>query len=101
AGAVDVALHDVPAEPGGGRDRALEVHPVARGQVADGRLVQRLAHHVGGERGRSAGGRERRDGEAAAVDRDRVAERGVLEDGGCGDGDPDRVALVLDGGDRA
>src|SRR4029079_2148594 len=89
------------AEPRGGRDRTLEVHPVARRQLADGGLVQRLAHHVGGERVRSAGGRDGGDGEAAAVDRDRVAERGVLEDGTRGDGEPDRVALVLDGGDGA
>ena len=41
------------------------------------------------------------DGEAAAVDRDRVAEHGALEHGGGRDGEPDRVALVGDLGDGA
>ena len=43
----------------------------------------------------------RGDGQAAAVDGDRVAETGVLEHGGGAHGEADRVALVLDGLDGA
>ena len=40
ADAVDVALHEVPAEAVGQADRALEVHLVARLQVAEARALQ-------------------------------------------------------------
>ena len=48
-GAVDVALHDVSAQPLVGGDGALEVDPVAGLHAHDGRgLVERLLHDVGG-----------------------------------------------------
>ena len=61
------------------------------GQGAERGLRQRLVHHVGGE-GLTLLGRH---GEAAAVDRDRVAQRGVAGDEGAADREPDRVTLVL------
>ena len=46
ADAVDVALHDVAAEPRVRRDGALEVDPAAGPQRAEAAAVEGLAHHV-------------------------------------------------------
>src|SRR5918995_3809647 len=76
ADAVDVALDDVPAEPVERPDGPLEVHAVADGPSAD--------RGAGGSLGRDVGlppaGAHLDDGQAAAVDGDRVADLGVLED---------------------
>ena len=69
AGAVDVALHDVPADPvaeGGG---ALDVDAIAGRDAAEGTRRDRDAHHIRGE----PVGSLVDDGEAHAADRDRVA----------------------------
>jgi hypothetical protein len=47
AGAVHVPLHDVPAQPAVDCRGALQVHPIADVQVAQGRPVQGLGHHIG------------------------------------------------------
>ena len=69
AGAVDVALDDVAAEPVAGAQRQLEVDRVARPERAERAAPQRLLHHVGGEA--VTVGLDRR--QADAVDRHRVA----------------------------
>ena len=97
ADAVDVTLDDVAAEPGGRGDRALEVDLVARLDAGEAGLVERLLHDVGGPRVAVALG----DGQAAAVDGDRVAQPGVREDVLGMDGEPDGITLVLDPGDGA
>ena len=97
ADAVDVALHDVTAEALLGGDGSLEVDPVAGVDLVERRLVERLLHHVGGP----GTALDRDDGQAAAVDRDRVAEAGAVEHGVGGDGETDRVGEVVDRGDGA
>ena len=97
ADTVDVALDDVAAEPLVDGDGAFEVDPVAGGHAAERGLVERLLHQVGGP----AAVAELGDGQAAAVDGDRVAQARALEHGGRGDGEPDGVALVGDLGDGA
>ena len=97
ADAVDVTLDDVAAEPGGRGDRALEVDPVARLDAGEAGLVERLLHDVGGPGVAVALG----DGEAAAVDGDRVAQPGIRQHVLGVDGEPDGIALVLDPGDGA
>ena len=97
ADAVDVALHDVAAEALVDGDRALEVDPVTRCHSCERGLVERLLHEVGGP----ATVAELGDGEAAAVDRDRVAQPGALEHRAGLDGEPDGIALVGDLGDGA
>ena len=80
ADTVDVALDDVAAEPRVRGDRALEVDPVAGLDAVQAGLVEGLLHDVGGPGVAVALG----DRQAAAVDGDRVAEPGVLEDVGRG-----------------
>src|SRR5919107_181145 len=84
ADAVDVALHQVPAEPGVRGDRALQVDRVAGTQGAQAAAAEGLGHHVGGPLlGRAVAPRTRPgepgDGEADPVDGDRVAQRHALE----------------------
>src|ERR671910_2051963 len=73
---VDVALHDVAAEAVEQPHGPLEVDPVAGGPVAD--------RGAGGGLGRDVrlppAGAHLDDGQATAVDGDRVADLGVLED---------------------
>ena len=97
ADSVHVALDDVAAEPGLRGHRTLEVDPVAGLDTAQARLVERLLHDVGGPRVAVALG----DGQAAAVDGDRVAEPGVGQHVLGVDGQPEGVALVLDPGHGA
>ncbi len=97
AGAVDVALDDVPAEPLLRGDRALEVDPGAGPERPERGLVERLAHHVGGEDLAVVA----HDREAAAVDGDRVAVARVGDDQRPAHAQAYGVALVLDGLDGA
>src|ERR1700730_8054197 len=77
AGAVDVTLHEVAAEPVGQPQRPLEVDGVAGGELAERRAAQCLDDVVGGPP--PVADVHRR--EAAPVDGDRRAERRVLEHG--------------------
>ena len=61
------------------------------GERPERALGERLVHHVGGERLALTGG----DGQADAVDGDRVAQVRVAGDHRAAHGEPDRVALVL------
>ena len=85
---VDVALHQVPAEPAADGRGAFQVDRAARGQHAERRAAQGLAHHVGGEDAVDVVD----DGQADAVDRDRVAVPRVRGDHGPAHGDDGRVA---------
>src|SRR4051812_30713502 len=67
--AVDVPLHDVPAEPVGRAQRQLEVHFRAFTDLRQRGPPQRLVHDVGGED--PVG--DRSGGQADAVDGDRIA----------------------------
>src|SRR5436190_2218221 len=67
--AVDVALHDVAAEPVGGAQRQLEVDLRPRLHLPERRAAQRLVHDVRAEQLSSA---HPHGGQADAVDRDRV-----------------------------
>jgi hypothetical protein len=89
AGGIDVALHDVPAEPCVSRDGALEVDTAAGFEGTQRRQVEALLHDVGRER---VGG-PLDDGQAASVDGDGVAVTGVAHDLGAADGQPHRVPL--------
>ena len=77
ADGVDVAQHEVPAEPIAERHRPLEVDDVSRHEATDHRAGERLAADVG----RPPPVAEVDDGEAAAVDGDRGADRGIVEHG--------------------
>src|SRR6185437_10854994 len=48
-GAIDVALHQVPAEPVAQLRRSLQVQPIAAPGGAQARTAQRLADHIGAE----------------------------------------------------
>ena len=91
---VDVALHEVAAEPVGEPHRAFEVHAVADRQRADRGAGERLGDGIRGE----APLAQRHHGEAAAVHRDRRAELGVVEHRG---GRELQARAVLDRLDRA
>src|SRR4051794_36211836 len=67
---VDVALHDVAAQPVGGTQRELEVDGAVGLERSERGAPQRLVHHVGAEELAAA---QADDGQADAVDRDRVA----------------------------
>ena len=84
ADAVDVALHDVAAEAVLRPDRPFEVDPVPRLAVAEGGALERLV----GDVGLPPAGALRHEGEATAVDRDRVAQPGAVEHGGGRDPHP-------------
>src|SRR5215211_2825469 len=92
-----MTLREVSPHPLVGGDRALEVDAVAGGDLRQRGLVEGLLHDVRGP-GRAVGGH---DGEAAAVDRDRVTQVDVVEHGVRLDGQPDRVTQVVDVGDGA
>src|SRR6478609_4963461 len=79
-----MSLHDVPTEPGCGRDGAFEVDCVAHRQLTDGRAQQRLGHYIDGE---CVGGGTN-DGETDPGHRDRVAVRHVRGDLGSPHGEP-------------
>ena len=86
------------AEPIAERHRPLEVDDVARHEATDHGAGERLAAHVG----RPPPVADLDDGEAAAVDRDRGADRGVVEHGGGRDHEARRgVGAVSDRGDVA
>src|SRR2546423_2177656 len=97
ADAVDVALDDVAAEAVGQPDGPFEVDPVAGAQGSEGGAAQRLLHGVG----RPPAVAELHGGEAAAVDGDRGAEDGVVEDGDGGDLEARPRGVGLDRPDRA
>ncbi len=77
ADGVDVAEHEMSAEAIAERHRSLEVDDVSRHEATDHRAGQRLAADVG----RPPPVADLDDGEAAAVDRDRGADRGIVEHG--------------------
>ena len=89
-GGIDVPLNDVPAEPVGGAQGALEVDRVSGRLGAQGGARESLRHEVGGEGTPVHGG----DRQAAPVDADGVAQARVLGDGGRLDRQP---GAVLDG----
>ncbi|OMI41550.1 phosphoenolpyruvate synthase/pyruvate phosphate dikinase [Streptomyces sparsogenes DSM 40356] len=95
AGAVDVALHQMTAQAPAERHGALQVDAGADGEGAEAGAVQGLGHDVGGE----PAVLEVDDGEADAVDGDRVAVLGAFGDDGAADQEAGRVAEVLDGDD--
>ena len=94
ADAVDVALHDVAAEPAVRRHRPLQVDPVAGHETAERAARQRLGHHV--DREPSARRGLVGDGEADPVDRDRRAVHGVGGDQRPLHDEPRRPALALE-----
>src|SRR4051812_13705333 len=85
---VDVALHEVPAEPGADGRGALQVDLRAGFEHAERGTPQALPHHVGRED--AVGVVD--DGQADAVDRDRVAVPGVGRHDGPAYGEDRRVA---------
>jgi hypothetical protein len=95
AAPVDVALNDVAVEaPRGGR-AALEVDPISRGQGAESRQAQSLAHHLGGE----VTGLRREwllpcRGQADTVDGEGSAEVEVGDEFARVDGDRGRIVRV-------
>jgi hypothetical protein len=95
AGAVDVALHDVAAEPVRDAHRPLQVDRAAGPDVAERAAAQRLGHDVGGE----GVVRAADHGEAHAVDRDGVAVLGVAGHERSPHGEPGGVLQGLDGHD--
>jgi hypothetical protein len=97
AGAVDVPLHEVAAEPSLQRDRALEVDRRSLDERAERRAVERLLHDVGDELAVAV----LHHGEAHAVDRDRGAVHCVARDERAADPQPHRVVLRLDRHDAA
>ncbi|MDV6290353.1 hypothetical protein R2F25_30575 [Streptomyces sp. UP1A-1] len=97
AGAVDVALHDVPAEAGADGGGAFQVDAGAGGEGAQAGAVQGLRHHVGGELVALVVD----DGEADAVDGDGVAVPCPLGDHGAAQAEATGVVEGLDGGDLA
>src|ERR1700738_146458 len=84
-GAVDVALHDVPAKAAVDGGGTLEVDVAAHSHTAQARPVQGFAHHVGAER---TVWQHLDHGPADTVHRDRVAVSGI----GCHDGPADDQA---------
>ena len=96
ADAVDVPAHQVPAKPVGQPQRQLEIDVAAA--VEPRGAAQRLGGHV--ERDRAP--LLRRHGEAAAVDRDAVADRNLRDVERSGDdGETQAVAFGRGGGDPA
>ena len=89
---VDVPLHEVPAEPGGERDRSLEVHRIAGREPAQGRSVERLRRQVE----REVAGASRDHRQAHPVDRDRGSDVAVGDDGPAADHEPGRAGLEHD-----
>jgi len=69
-----MTLDDVAAEPTVHRGGALEVDRATCGQPTQAAPAQRLPHHVGGE---LAAGQHFDNGQAHAVDGDRVTMTGV------------------------
>src|SRR5438445_1106808 len=82
ARAVDVALDDVTPEAATRRDGALEVDGAPRTQGAEGGPGQGLLRQLGGEGDLVAQVGKLHDGEADAVDGDRVADAEVTEPAG-------------------
>ncbi len=97
AGAVDVPLHDVAAEPRVRGERALEVDGCAGGDAGEARHIERLPHHVGGE----PVGALVDDGQADPAHRDRVALRGIRDDERTAHRHAHAVAGGFDGRDLA
>ena len=91
-GAVDVALHDVSAQPAVQRRGPFEVHVAADTHTAQARPVQRLLHHIGGELAVCLHLDHR---QADAVDGDGVAVPGVRGDDGSADDEPRRIGEVF------
>ena len=80
ADAVDVALHEVAAEAGVRGDRALEVDAASpSAAAAQAAAPEGLGHDVGAPDAALGVGLHVGDGEADAVDRDRVAEGDALQ----------------------
>ena len=95
ADAVDVALDDVPPEPGARGDGTLQVHRRPDAEVAQRGTSQRLRHDVGRERVAVEVG----DGQAAAVHRDGVAVGCIGRDQRAAQRQPNRIAERLDADD--
>src|SRR3712207_4147580 len=91
AHAVDVALDQVPAEPGVRGDGALQVDRVAGAQGAQAAPAEGLGHDVGGPLLAVGSG----DGEADAVDGDGVAQRHALQRGARPDAQPGGCRLPV------
>src|SRR5699024_10273741 len=94
---VDVALDDVAVEPAVGPHAALEVHGVAGGEATEGGRGEGGGDDVGAP----VLAVDRGDGQAAAADGDRVAERDALQDVRGADPQPrcaDWVSRVILGG---
>ena len=89
AGAVDVALDDVAAEPGS-TVGALEVDPGARGEAAQRGLVEGLLHDVGGDRPPSRSATVRQQ-PLTAIESPSPAPSMTMS---AADGEPDGVVLV-------
>ena len=83
-----MALHEVTAQPIGQPDRPFQVDRVAGPQRAEVGAAERLVDDVRGPRCRV----DVDDGEAAAVDRDRVADLAVLDDDARAEREPVAVA---------
>ena len=95
---VDVAEHEMSTEAVAERHRPLEVDDVSRREATGHRAGERLAADVG----RPPPVADLDDGEAAAVDRDRGADGGIVEHGGGRDHEARRrVGAVPDRGDVA
>src|SRR4051794_25445502 len=90
--AVDVALDQVAAQPGGQGRGSFEVDRVVRAQDRERRTVERLLHDVGGE----PAAVDLDHGQTDAVDGDRVAVPGVRGDGLAADGQPGTVVAPAD-----
>lgn len=91
-----MALDDVSAEPAADGHGPLQIDPGAGYECAEAGAVEGLGHDVGGE---LAAVFEVDDGEADAVDGDRVTVLGAFGDGGAAQTEAGGVAEVLDGGD--
>ncbi len=92
AGAVDVTLDQVAAESVGEGHRTFEVDRAADLESPKAGPVQRLPHHVRGERPIE----QRHNSEAHPVDRDRCAMRRVTCDQRSAYGQPYRIGERLD-----
>lgn len=92
-----MALHDVAAETGAHGGGAFEVDAGADGEGAEAGAVEGFRHDVRGELVALV----LDDGEADAVDGDRVTVLRALGDDGASQAEATRIAEVLDGGDLA